>query len=95
MVCVAKSAFWGLIVTNIKGGEMRIGVKASLRAIKEGSVSKLFVAKDAKKSLTQPLVTLAETNLIDTEYIASMKALGQLCQIDVGAAAAVIIKNKK
>ncbi len=80
-------------MTNIKGGELRIGLKASMRAVKEGCVSKLFVAEDAQKNLTQPLVALAEASYIDTEYIASMKALGRLCQIDVGAAAAVIIKK--
>ncbi len=80
-------------MTNMINGELRIGLKASMRAIKEGCVSKLFVAEDAPKNLTQPLIALAEASFIDTEYIASMKALGRLCQIDVGAAAAVIIKK--
>ncbi len=82
-------------MTNIISDELRVGLKASMRAIKEGYVSKLYVAKDAQQQLTQPLITLAETSLVDIEYVASMKALGRLCQIDVGAAAAVIIKNKE
>ncbi len=82
-------------MTNMINGELRIGLKASMRAIKEGCVSKLYVAKDAQQRLTQPLITLAEASSIDVEYILSMKALGRLCQIDVGAAAAVIIKNKE
>ncbi len=68
------------------------GLKASLRAIKEGRANKLLIAQDAQQSLTRPLITLAEQQAIDTEYVESMKALGRRCQIDVGAAAAVIIK---
>ncbi len=72
-----------------------IGLKAAMRAIKEGRASKLLVAADAKEQLTRPIIELAEAQSIETEYIETMKALGRFCQIDVGAAAAVIIKQQK
>ncbi len=67
-----------------------IGVKSSMRAINEGCAAKLLVASDADEHVLRPLLQLAEGSRIDVEYITSMRRLGQLCKIDVGAAAAVI-----
>ncbi len=64
-----------------------------MRAIKEGRASKLLVANDAQGQLTRPIIELAAERVVETEYVESMKALGRRCQIDVGAAAAVIIKQ--
>ncbi len=69
-----------------------IGLKAAMRAIKEGRANKLLIAADANRQLTRPVIELAKEQVVEIEYVETMKALGRFCQIDVGAAAAVIIK---
>ncbi len=77
-------------MTNKSKVSYSIGLKSSMRAIKEGCAAKLLVASDADEHVVRPLLELAECKRIEVEYVDSMRRLGQRCQIDVGAAAAVI-----
>ncbi len=77
-------------MTNESKISYSIGLKSSMRAINEGCAAKLLVASDADEHVLRPLLQLAECKAVEVEYITSMRRLGQLCQIDVGAAAAVI-----
>ncbi len=72
--------------------KLRVGLKSSLRALKDNSAEKILIAKDCEQHVSRQLITLAKDKKIEIEYIDTMKNLGKLCEIDVGAAAAVIIK---
>jgi len=75
-----------------KNKKLRIGLKQSMKAISEGLAEKLIIARDADQYVTRGVLKLAEEHGVRIEYCESMKALGKACEIDVGAATAVIIK---
>lgn len=70
-----------------------VGIKQTLKALKNNEVSKLYVAKNAEKKVIAPIVSLANENCIEIEYIDTMRELGKLCGIDVGAASVAMLKD--
>lgn len=70
-----------------------VGIKQTLKALKNNEVSKLYVAKNAEKKVIAPVVNLANENSIEIEYIDTMRELGKLCGIDVGAASVAMLKD--
>lgn len=71
---------------------LKIGIKQSIRALNEDLAQTVYIAKDADATLTETLVKLSEAKQVPVIYAESMKALGKACQIDVGAATAVVLK---
>ena len=69
-----------------------VGVKQSTKAMHENRVIKLYIAKDVEQHVIRSLIKLAREKEIEIVYINSMLELGRLCNIDVGAATAVIVK---
>ncbi|SKA92736.1 large subunit ribosomal protein L7A [Clostridium sp. USBA 49] len=74
-------------------GKKVVGIKQSIKAIKNNKVKALYVAMDAEARLIEPVVKLAEENSIEIHHVNTMKTLGKLCGIDVGASAAVILED--
>lgn len=74
-------------------GKKVIGMKQSIKAIKNGEGQIVYVAKDADAKLVQQISKLAEENYLEVKYVETMKELGKLCGIEVGASAAVILKD--
>ncbi|ERI93020.1 hypothetical protein HMPREF1982_01955 [Clostridiales bacterium oral taxon 876 str. F0540] len=74
-------------------GKKVVGIKQSLKAINNGEVKSLYVASDADTKLIEPVLKLAQQNSLEVNYVKTMKDLGKLCGIDVGAATAVILKD--
>ena len=70
----------------------KIGIKQSLKAVRAGDAEALFIAKDAEQYVVRSVVELAKENNVPIIYIDSMLDLGEACNIDVGAATAVIVK---
>lgn len=75
-----------------KQNKLKVGVKQSARAINDGRVATLFVAKDCEQHVVRNIVDSAQERNVQIVYVESMKKLGDACGIDVGAATAVIIK---
>lgn len=76
-------------------GKKVMGIKQSIKAIKNNQAKIVYVAKDADEKLIESVVKTAKENFVDVINIATMKDLGKLCGIDVGAAAAVILDDSK
>lgn len=74
-------------------GKKSVGIKQSTKAIKNSTAKALYVAKDADSRLIEPVLKLAKENSLKINYVDTMKDLGRLCGIDVGAATAVILKE--
>lgn len=70
----------------------RIGIKQSVKAITSGQAMTLFVAKDAEQHVVRSILKLAEERNVLVVYVEDMLTLGRACNIDVGAATAVIVK---
>ncbi|MDU6879114.1 ribosomal L7Ae/L30e/S12e/Gadd45 family protein [Clostridium tepidum] len=79
------------MIDRLKGNKV-VGVKQTVKALKNNTVKTLYVSKDADESLIKPLIELAEENSIDIIKIDTMKELGRLCGIDVSAATAALLK---
>ena len=65
-----------------------VGVKQVRRALANGAVQRLFLARDADPHLTQALEEQAGRQGVETVWLDSMRELGRACGVAVGAAAA-------
>lgn len=70
-----------------------IGTKQTLKAMKNGHISEVFVAVDADQHMIQKVTHLAEELGIPFHHVDSKKKLGVACGIEVGAAAVGIKQN--
>ena len=50
-----------------------VGIKQTLKALKNNEVFKLYVAKNAEKKVIAPVVNLANENSIEIEYIDTIR----------------------
>ena len=69
-----------------------IGIKQCKKSILNGEGKILYIADDADKKLTSPLISVAEQKSVPVTVIDTMQKLGKMCSIDVKAAAALILK---
>ncbi len=67
-----------------------IGTKQTLKAMKNGEISEVFIADDADQHMTQKVVSLAKELGIPCQYVDSKKKLGVACGIEVGASTAAV-----
>ncbi|RSK25541.1 50S ribosomal protein L7ae-like protein [Bacillus sp. HMF5848] len=69
-----------------------IGTKQTVKALKHGEVAEVLVAKDANQSLTVKVVSVAKEQNIPVTIVDSMKKLGKVSGIEVGAATVAILR---
>lgn len=67
-----------------------IGTKQTLKAMKNGQVSEVFIADDADQHITEKIELLADELNVTCRRVDSMEKLGEACGIDVGASAAAV-----
>ncbi|OPL08161.1 MAG: hypothetical protein AVO33_01710 [delta proteobacterium ML8_F1] len=72
---------------------IRVGIKQSTRALMEDRVLKVFIAENADQHVIRRIVEMAQGKHVEIIRVPTMRDIGQACQIDVGAATAVIIKD--
>lgn len=69
-----------------------IGLKQTLKAMKNGQISEVYIAEDADRYMTREVEELAKTLDIPCLRVDSKKKLGAACGIDVGASTVAIKK---
>lgn len=79
-------------MVNRLEGKKVVGIKQTIKAIKSGSGSVVYIAQDADTKLVQSVEKLAIEQSLRVVYIETMKELGRLCGIEVGAATAIVLK---
>ncbi|WP_446898016.1 ribosomal L7Ae/L30e/S12e/Gadd45 family protein [Clostridium sp. LBM24168] len=79
------------MIYRLKGKKV-VGVKQTVKSIKNDEAKIVYIAKDADESLIKPVEILAKDNSLEVVYIDTMKELGRLCGINVGAATAALLK---
>lgn len=79
-------------MVNRLPGKKVVGVKQSIKAINEETVKIVYLAKDADRELFENVEKLSKEHSLQIVYIDTMKELGKLCNIDVKASTAVILK---
>lgn len=67
-----------------------IGTKQTLKAMNNGDVSEVFIAKDADQHITHKVIEEAKKLEIPFVIVDSKKKLGIACQIDVDASTVAI-----
>ena len=86
-----KEAF-GTMEMLKAGGRKVVGTKQVLRALKAGTVSRVYAANDADTFIYQQIVRGAESAGVPCVRVPSMKELGMICGVEVAAAAAGLLK---
>ncbi len=74
------------------GGRKVVGTKQVIRALKAGTVSRVYAANDADTFIFQQVVRSAESAGIPCVRVPSMKELGMICGVDVPTAAAGLLR---
>jgi large subunit ribosomal protein L7A len=74
-------------------GQKVVGVKQTLKALKNNQGKVLYVAKDADSNMTEPILKLAEINSLQIVFVDTMKELGSLCDIDVASISALCLED--
>lgn len=69
-----------------------IGLKQSMRAIERGNASYVYIAKNAKNTLIQPVIDICKEKGIEIRYTENKKELGLSNGIGVAAAVVCILK---
>ncbi len=69
-----------------------VGTRQVLRALKAGTVSRVYVASDADTFIYQQVVRAAEGAGVACIRVPSMKELGSACRVEVPAAAAGLLR---
>ena len=65
------------------GGKKVVGTKQVLRALKAGTVKRVYAANDADTFIYQQVVRSAESAGVPCVRVPSMKELGMICGVDV------------
>lgn len=79
-------------MVNRLEGKKVVGIKQTIKAIKSGDGQIVYIAKNADAKIIQSVEILSIEKSLEIVYVDTMKELGRLCGIDVGAATAVVLK---
>ena len=79
-------------LANLQGRNVVVGAKQLKKALAAGKVNLVILAENADPALTEPIEKLCLGNQIHCAWVSSMTELGHACGIDVGAAAAAVVK---
>ncbi|WP_018131274.1 ribosomal L7Ae/L30e/S12e/Gadd45 family protein [Effusibacillus pohliae] len=73
--------------------QVAVGTNQTTKALEQSVAKEVFVAKDADKKIVDRIVRLCETKNTPFFWVDSMKQLGKVCGIEVGAAVAAILQE--
>lgn len=80
------------MISDAEKERLIVGFKQAVKAVKENRAAKVFLANDCESRISTPLEQAASADGVDVFYIDTMKELGEMCGIDVGASCAVVLK---
>ncbi|MGI6585705.1 MAG: ribosomal L7Ae/L30e/S12e/Gadd45 family protein [Lutisporaceae bacterium] len=70
-----------------------VGLKQTVKAIKNGTAVKVYLAEDADDFIKQSVIDACRDKNLQIIYVSNMKELGDACGIDIGASTAAIKKQ--
>ena len=77
----------------IAAKERSVGSKQTLKALKNNLAKVVYIAQDAEKHVSEPVIRMCQEQEITVVRVDSMKSLGKACGIKVDCATAAIIKD--
>ena len=78
---------------NINGRKAVVGSKQLKKALQAGRAECVFLAENADPAITEPLELMCRELHIQITWIPTMAELGHNCGIEVGAAAAAVLRS--
>lgn len=70
-----------------------VGLKQTVKAVKSGKATKVFVAQDADDYIKSSVTDACLNTNLQIIYINTMKELGEACGIDIGASTAAVVDS--
>lgn len=70
-----------------------VGSKETLKVVERGQAKVVFVAKNADRRITEPVIRACQIRGTPVEEVSSMRDLGQACGISVNCASAAVIED--
>ncbi|HHY81705.1 MAG TPA: 50S ribosomal protein L7ae-like protein [Clostridiales bacterium] len=70
-----------------------VGLKQTMKAVRSGRAREVYLARDVDGHLSCKVADLCNSFQVPVIMVDSMKELGEACGIQVGAAAAAILKE--
>lgn len=80
------------MLEGLRGKNKTVGIKQTTKAVAVGKAKTVFIARDADTKVIDNLINQCNENMLEVVYVDSMKNLGKACGIEIGAAAAAILK---
>ena len=77
------------MIGDAERSKLQVGYKQAVRALNENKASKIYVAEDHIKDGVSKIAMQSNTPVF---FISTMKELGNMCKIEVGASCAVVLK---
>ena len=78
-------------MSNLSGQKV-IGTKQTLRALKNGEVKAVYIARDAEERVVSDIQLTAKEQNVQVIFVPTMQELGKAFGIEVGAATAALLK---
>jgi len=72
-----------------------VGTKQTLKAIKANKATKVYIACDADEHIIRPVLQACRERQLEPTMVSTRYQLGRQCCIEVGAAAAALVKDVK
>lgn len=80
------------MIGEAEKAKLQVGYKQAVRALNENNAEKLFIAEDCDDKMKETLTSLANEKNAPVTYVPTMKELGSICEIEVSASCAVVLK---
>lgn len=80
------------MLSKLKTGRKLVGLKQSAKAIKDGLAICAYVAEDADQSVKVSVERMCAEKGVELVFVPTMAEIGRACEINVGAAVAVVLK---
>lgn len=79
------------MLNDLKTAKKVTGAKQVMRALKNGTARRVYLAENADPRVTEPVEALCREQGIETVSVNTMQAIGSACGIAVGSAVAAIV----
>ncbi len=80
------------MLNELQNSKKVVGFKQVIRAVEKNNALKVFLAEDVSPNVYEKIVEICKVGNLEIEYADTMKQLGNICNIDVPAAVAAIIR---
>ena len=80
------------MISEAEREKLQVGYKQAVRALNEDKALKVFIAEDCDDHIINGIEKLTSEKNTPVFFVPTMKELGNICSIEVGASCAVVLK---